>query len=263
MSDEINALHRLSSANLKELAASLRDGPLSLGTTKQSVRQLAGPEGDAVYSYLQLLSEAGFTPKQIALLADAISKERDRAFDPALLFELVLSGPDVQGVPTEDTASVVQMLIQEAKHEVLLVGYAIYNGEELFAPLAAKLREDSSLKVTFCLDIARKYGDTSLDSEIVRRFTQDFRKRHWPWPELPKLYYDPRSLFLNDQKASLHAKCVVIDRRIALITSANFTEAAQKRNVELGVLVRYPPIAERIVNYFDGLISSELILCSL
>src|ERR1044072_7307094 len=60
----------------------------------------------------------------------------------------------------------------------------------------------------------------------------------------------------RDKRSSLHAKCVAIDRRVSLITSANFTEAAQQRNIEAGVIVRYPLFVERLVGYFEGLRAS-------
>src|SRR6185295_9900188 len=106
---------------------------------------------------------------------------------------------------------------------------------------------------------------TSLSSEIVRRFAQEFREKHWPWPQLPELFYDPRSLSEStDKRSSLHAKCVVVDRRVALVTSANFTVAAQHRNIEAGVIVRYQPFVERVVGFFDGLReSNQLITCRL
>jgi phosphatidylserine/phosphatidylglycerophosphate/cardiolipin synthase-like enzyme len=76
---------------------------------------------------------------------------------------------------------------------------------------------------------------------------------NWPWPTLPTLYYDPRSLETGDTRASLHAKCVIVDRERALVTSANFTDAAQRKNVEVGVDIRYPPAAARLADYFLGL----------
>ena len=40
----------------------------------------------------------------------------------------------------------------------------------------------------------------------------------------------------------MHAKCVVADSRHVFVSSANFTEAAQERNVEIGLLlIRSPP----------------------
>jgi phosphatidylserine/phosphatidylglycerophosphate/cardiolipin synthase-like enzyme len=125
--------------------------------------------------------------------------------------------------------------------------------------------EKPELRVWLCLDVSRKQTDTSLPQEIVRRFANDFREKHWPGKRLPELYYDPRSLSDSKEKrSSLHAKCVVIDRRVALITSANFTEAAQQRNIEAGVMVRYPLFGERLVGYFEGLrASGQLIGCPL
>jgi phosphatidylserine/phosphatidylglycerophosphate/cardiolipin synthase-like enzyme len=74
------------------------------------------------------------------------------------------------------------------------------------------------------------------------------------------VYYDPRSLAANPAaRASLHAKCVVVDRRVALVTSANFTEAAQERNLEAGVVVRSARFAARLADHFDGLADAGLL----
>jgi hypothetical protein len=151
----------------------------------------------------------------------------------------------------------MRRLIDEAKAEVLLVGYALNNVRDLFERLAKRLESDSAFRVLLCFDIARPRNDTSLDAEIVRRFAHDFRKRHWPWPSLPELFYDPRALDVDPKtRATLHAKCVVTDRSRALITSANFTEAAQRRNIEAGVLVSDSAIADRLFGYFDALITN-------
>ena len=83
------------------------------------------------------------------------------------------------------------------------------------------------------------------------------RQKHWPWPTLPALFYDPRSLETGDTRASLHAKCVIVDRLRALVTSANFTDAAQRKNVEVGVDIRYPPAAIRLADYFLGLCRTD------
>jgi len=250
----LESLHLLSSANLQALVSSLRHGELSREMSKVACCKLLGNAGGAVFICLNDLATTGMSPSQCALLVQAISGERERAPDPAKLFELVLTGPDVAGVPTEDTVAVVNTLFQEAKSEVLLISYAVFNGEGVFETLATRMRENPALKVRFCLDIARRFGDTTPSAEIVKRFAAEFRKKHWPWVDIPEVYYDPRALSeFPDQRASLHAKCVVIDRRSALITSANFTDAAQRKNIEMGLLVRHVPLVERVVDYFDGL----------
>ena len=257
----LSPLYRLPVSTLRALAGSLRDGPLSLAISGNLVRPLIGSESGAVTDCLHgLMKTEGFTPKQMAVIIEALADIQEQAPDPAILFELVLSGPDLTGIPTRDTAAAFQTLVQEAQREILLVGYAVYGGEKIFEPLARRLMERPELKAIFCLDISRKHGDTSLDSEIVRRFAQEFRHKHWPWSPLPELYYDPRALAPSgENRASLHAKCIVVDRQSALITSANFTEAAQHRNIELGMLVRHPPIANRIAEYFAGLQAKNIL----
>ncbi len=54
----------------------------------------------------------------------------------------------------------------------------------------------------------------------------------------------------------MHPKCVVMDDEEVLVTSANFTEAAQQRNIEVGLLVRSQSVARQITQFFDGLISA-------
>jgi phosphatidylserine/phosphatidylglycerophosphate/cardiolipin synthase-like enzyme len=58
----------------------------------------------------------------------------------------------------------------------------------------------------------------------------------------------------------IHAKCVIADQRQALITSANFTEAAQKRNIEVGLLVTHYPTVSRLAAYLFGLREKECLI---
>lgn len=51
-------------------------------------------------------------------------------------------------------------------------------------------------------------------------------------------------------RASLHAKCVVVDERLAFISSANFTPAAHVKNIEAGVLVRSEGFAMQLSGHF-------------
>jgi phosphatidylserine/phosphatidylglycerophosphate/cardiolipin synthase-like enzyme len=258
-------LQNLSPANLRSLATSLREGPLSLGITRQALTQIVGPHGGEIFICFDALREQGMTPNYIALLIEAVAAARENDATPQQLFDLVISGPEVAGVPTADTAATVHTLVENAQSEILLVGYAVHNGKRLFKRLAERMNEAPTLRVTFHLDIPRRLTDTSLASEIVRRFAHEFVVKHWPGDKLPDLYYDPRALAEDSQqRASLHAKCVIVDRRVALITSANFTEAAQRKNIEVGVLVRHEPFVTRLYSYFEALRDSgRLLRCSL
>lgn len=254
----LRAIHSLPTGAIRTLAASLRAGLLSAGLSRYGIQQAAGADAAAVEGELQAMASDGFTPRQMGVVVQAIVDGRESQPDATSLFDLVLSGPDLPGVPTADTAAVVHTLITQAQSEVLLVGYAIHNGRELFKPLAEQMDQVPALRIVFCLDINRSYGDTSRDDEIVRRFAGEFRTKHWPWARVPKVFYDPRALVPGGpQRGSLHAKCVVVDRSIALVTSANFTEAAQQRNIEAGLLIRHQGMVDRILMYFEGMISAR------
>lgn len=57
----------------------------------------------------------------------------------------------------------------------------------------------------------------------------------------------------------LHAKAVVADDELVLVTSANLTEAALDRNIELGLLVRDRALAATVSRHFQVLIDRELL----
>ena len=195
------------------------------------------------------------------MLIESIIETKSTISGPDNVFELVLSGPEVPGINTSDTAATMRAMIENASNNIMLVGYAVHKARDLFMPIADKLAVQPGFRARICLDISRIQGDTSLESEIIRRFAKEFREKHWPWPSLPELYYDPRSLETAavTGHSSLHAKCVIIDHKTALVTSANFTDAAQYRNIEAGIQIKHVPMVGRIEGYFEGLIERGLL----
>jgi phosphatidylserine/phosphatidylglycerophosphate/cardiolipin synthase-like enzyme len=89
------------------------------------------------------------------------------------------------------------------------------------------------------------------------RFLERFVRQGWPGPRPPEIFYDPRGLADTDiQCASLHAKCVVVDGARAFIGSTNFTEAAQLRNIEIGIVMTDTSIAEAVERHIEALITA-------
>ncbi len=77
----------------------------------------------------------------------------------------------------------------------------------------------------------------------------------------PEVFYDPRALSIDRTKrAALHAKCVVGDGRDVFVSSANFTEAAQERNIEVELLLHSASVAEDLSRFFDALCDSKQFL---
>ena len=136
----------------------------------------------------------------------------------------------------------------------------ISQAEKVFGTLAKRMAEVPGLKVQLFVHVGRDDRDTRHDSEILREYAASLRVS-WPGAIRPTLYYDPRSLDMNmDLRATWHAKVVVVDDELSLVTSANFTEWAQQRNVEAGVLIRSAEFARQLRQQFEGLIQSRSVL---
>lgn len=172
------------------------------------------------------------------------------------MVDLVATGPHEPAGTPRATSVVVGDLFREAKKSVLVSGYAVRQGQKVFRDLADRMAECRTLHVRLYLDVQRTNGDTSMPEEILRRFSGRFRSTQWPLARpLPELYFDPRSVALDRSKAgSLHAKCVVVDSQRVFISSANFTEAAQERNIEIGLLLDSPILANRVAEFFERMV---------
>jgi phosphatidylserine/phosphatidylglycerophosphate/cardiolipin synthase-like enzyme len=255
----LKAIRTLPDWDLREMMVALRTGRLCPPYTATAVMRFC-PAGSSaeIGSDLEQLRDAGMAPAHIARLLDAVLEDRKVRYEaPADLCELVWTGPEAPGAAERDTAVVVRELLGMAEESIIVVGFVVYQGKEIFKALADSMLVRPGLSVKMFLNVPRGRNDTSLDSEILQRFSANFKAKQWPGSRLPEVYYYPRALDVNQTKrASLHAKCIIVDKRIAFISSANLTEAAQVRNIEAGVLVRSPALACQLAHNFEALIES-------
>jgi phosphatidylserine/phosphatidylglycerophosphate/cardiolipin synthase-like enzyme len=252
----------LPSNDLTNLALALQSGRLARPFSPISIqRVLATGSVTGVLADLERLAASGWSTGQIGSLLETITV--DRRSRPAIeeRIDLVTTGPDVVGIDNRDTSVVVRELFAGATNSVLIAGYAVYQGQMVFQALADRMQDRPELRVRIILDIQRGPGDSSSANELMKRFAERFRTRQWPSDRpLPDVYFDPRSLELpRDKRACMHAKCIAVDLRRVFISSANFTEAAQHRNIEVGLIVHSDSLAERITRFFSSMISAGLL----
>jgi cardiolipin synthase A/B len=57
--------------------------------------------------------------------------------------------------------------------------------------------------------------------------------------------------------ASVHAKCAVADGNVAFVTSANLSDAAMERNMELGVLLRGGQVPGLLDRHLAALVTTK------
>jgi phosphatidylserine/phosphatidylglycerophosphate/cardiolipin synthase-like enzyme len=251
-----SVVRTLSRANLVALGEALSHGRLSPPFTGVSLRRLISPPlVDGLASELQQLVGEGMRAAHIGWMLLQLAEEREAVQDTADRIELVWTGPEVGPVASRDTAVVVRELFNRAKHSVLVAGFAVYKGRKVFDRLAANMAHNPDLKARMFLNVTRSHDDTRTEAEIVEEFRHRFIANHWTDVRIPDLYYDPRALSVEaTPKAVLHAKCIVIDERWSFVTSANFTEAAQERNIEVGLLVEDTSLAKALTLQFTGLV---------
>jgi putative cardiolipin synthase len=157
----------------------------------------------------------------------------------------VWTGP---GTATDQrlTAAVLHEIVAGATERILLVSYAAYTLAELAADLEAAVERGCEVDAVF---------ETEEDSAgaYTGPHAQPFAAvpgiRRWRWPAAHR-----------PAGAVLHAKLVVIDGRRALVSSANLTHRALTSNIEAGVLIADPDLAQTLEHHIRGLIDGGVLL---
>jgi phosphatidylserine/phosphatidylglycerophosphate/cardiolipin synthase-like enzyme len=239
------------------LVSALESGLLDPSPTLASLRSVLGNREDAadLAASLVELGRLGISGPAAGAWFRTVERAAARTRKP----DLVWSGPEVPGLHVRDTRRVYEELLGSAERSIWASTYAFFDGPKAFEVLARRMEATPALRVTLLLNIQRKRGDTTASEQLVRRFADHFWKTDWPGSARPSVFYDPRALEPEGPGGVLHAKAVVADDETVFITSANLTEAALDRNIELGVLIRDRACALAVSGYFRSLIDRDLL----
>lgn len=254
----IEAIHDLPSHLRKRLVRALESGLLTTPYSVSSLRSVLGMQegGGEIVGGLLELERLGISGAGAAVWIGTVDEAVSRTPRP----DLVWSGPEVPGLHARDTRRVFEELLGSAERSVWASTYAFFDGPKAFQVLAQRMDAKADVSVTLLLNIQRKRGDTTAADQLVRRFADRFWSTDWPGTSRPSVYYDPRALELEGPAGVLHAKAVVVDDEVVFVTSANLTEAALDRNIELGLLVRDGALAASVSTHFRTLIERRLLL---
>jgi phosphatidylserine/phosphatidylglycerophosphate/cardiolipin synthase-like enzyme len=258
----IDEITKLDIHELLEISAAIRSGRIKPPYMAFAMQRFLAP-ASAHYAAngLNQLIATGVSHDALSNVLDLLVVDRRRHVSADNVIDLVTSGPDTPASANRDTAVVVRDMFAYAKRSVWLAGYAVHKGQRVFEALADRMVAQPDLQVVLILDVRRGPGDTTANDDLLRRFTSHFREREWPQNRpLPKVFYFPKSLESDPRdRAALHAKCVVIDAEACFVSSANFTQAAQSKNVEIGLLVRSDVVAKRLQRYLEGLVQANIV----
>ena len=241
----------------KRLADALESGLLAPPFTPAAVRSTLGgvDRQDQVLKALREWEQAGVSGSVAATWVATL----ERASSSTIPASLVWTGPQAKGLHSRSTRQVFDELVLSAKKSILISSYTYFDGPEAFRVLARKMDECPSLQVTILLNIKRGKFDSTLSSDLVQSFAERLWNDDWPGKQRPAVYYYPGSLTSGQPKGVLHAKAVLRDGETLFVTSANLTEAAMDRNIEIGVLLRDRTIAQTATAHFRALIEQSIV----
>lgn len=252
----IDALLALPAHLRSRLSSALESRLLAPPYSAMAVRStVGGAHREPILRVLREWERMGVSPEAGVAWLRSLERAVERASAP----DFVWTGPEVAGLHARDTRRVYEELLSSAKRSIWASTYAFFDGPRAFATLAKRMDSTPELRVTLLLNINRGPGDTSTADSLVRRFAERFWNQEWPGKARPRVYYDPRSVNIGAPGAVLHAKAVVADEESVFITSANLTEAALDRNIELGLLVRDRTLAATTLMHFRTLIEKKLL----
>jgi phosphatidylserine/phosphatidylglycerophosphate/cardiolipin synthase-like enzyme len=162
--------------------------------------------------------------------------------------QLAWTGPDHLQSTFRRTDRAWVEVIAEATRTLWIASYATWPGDEINN--AIELAIGNSVQVNIIVE--RPEDNTGLTNTGLNRFTQMVRStaQFFAWPK------EERPTNESNHCPSMHAKCVIADKRVAFVTSANLTEAAMERNIEVGIVLRGGPQPGRLVERFESMVTS-------
>ena len=254
----IESLLTLPSHIRRRLAAAFDTGLLDISSSPAGVQNSLGLDGDEIETVMELLHEWQRLNVSAAA-ATAWLSSLDRAVARIATPDLVWSGPEVSGLHARDTRRVYEELLGQATRSLWASTYVYFDGPREFATLASRMDSVENLQVRLLLNLQRGDGNTVAPDYLVRQFADRFWSEDWPGERRPEVFYDPRSIEPEGPVGVLHAKAVVMDEESVFVTSANLTEAALDRNIEIGMVVRDRNLALSVTSHFNGLIDRKLL----
>jgi cardiolipin synthase len=161
------------------------------------------------------------------------------------LADFMWSGPANGRFPVRRIDQVLYDLIAVAQRRILLVTFAAHR----IAHLCVHLSTAVSRGVELTLIVEREDdSEGQLSVDALRAF------RELPLERTKILYWpiDKRDRNETGHPGKLHAKCAIMDDT-AIVGSANFTDDAFNRNMELGIVLREPTLVEALFSHFTEL----------
>ena len=242
IADLVTAVSRLSEEQIRILASSYRrDEPAVTPSTVQLQRNLSLSTTDAAHlvrELKQIMTAPDVTCHDVGVVLETLAHARLMATARDERIEVVCTAPSRLGVLVRTTFATTVEMVQAARQEIFVVGYVFTEGARGLIEEIAVARRDRGVQVTL----------------IGNRMQYQLATLRSLWPaDSPAPSIFSRKADPSDDMIALHAKLLVCDSTVALITSANFSYHGLHENIEIGVKVESASVA-RLVEFVQALI---------
>ncbi len=244
---------RSPSAWLATVVAALRNAPAT--ATAEFVKKRMPTSGNADSSFLlnEVVDAAAGAMSWEALGCSLEMAHYAHSEDAKTRqIEMLWSGPPPAGhLPARRIDQALYDLIAAAKAEIMLVTFAAVKVDRLAAALLAAVNR--GVRVRLILEFAEaSAGQLSFDALNAFPSALVAASEVYYWP------VENRERNQAGRPGKLHAKLAAIDN-VVLISSANLTDDAFSRNLELGVRLTDPHVVLWAKDHFQGLIRDNTI----
>lgn len=189
----------------------------------------------------------GISPQELAGAVRGLVHAH-RCFHQEYATSLVWTGPE-QDSPIRRTEQVVFDLVQTARQRILLVTFAAYKMDALTQALNAAI--ERGVQVRLVLESQQDSEQQLLhDARNAFQGLGDAEIYYWPLENRPRN--------AAGRPAKLHAKCAASESSV-FVSSANFTEDAFARNIEVGILQKNVLMAEEMWTHFEGMVQEGIL----
>lgn len=161
--------------------------------------------------------------------------------------ELLWAGPSpASAIPARRIDQALYDLIAGAKQDILLVTFAAAKIERLTVELSRAAQRGIPIRLILEFEQSSE-GQLSYDALKAFPPTLIALTEVYCWP------VEHRERNESGRPGKLHAKIAIVDDT-ALVSSANLTDDAFNRNLELGVMIREPAFISSTRNHIESLI---------
>ncbi len=151
---------------------------------------------------------------------------------------ILVTGDAFLGKGMRSIETVIEELIENSENEIQITTYSLTDWSERFI---VGLQKAAARGVTITIVINNLSEQNPSDS------SEKMKKLSELYPHVKLLSFDRKIT-----GSTLHAKLLVVDRKIAIVGSANFTYSGMTKNQEIAVQIRGDP-SGKIAECIDAL----------